>query len=333
MSDGTGGVGSGCAEAKALVPVTATTAIPPASSFRAHLRRVIIVPSGVRPVNVRHPEYAATFVRIAGQTSHTDYERTTTRILRANRYDDVRHIRFTVSPVKPSSVAFRRAAVLVACLVTSGAVASTASADPPPEPANPDATAQTPAGQVPSGAPATINTPDGWTLALGAKDESQVPVQPLTTAVSSREYLASGTFTGLLAGPEAPRGVLEAGYEIGCGIDMSTSNGVTMAGGAGLTPSLGVSGPIGALPTTVLPVVSTPLNGVITIGLKPGLIVVVPVDKKEFKGASPWIMIRNFHVKIDGCVGQSFIRSYATLTRQTDESDVVLSYVGVTTTV
>jgi hypothetical protein len=40
--------------------------------------------------------------------------------------------------------------------------------------------------------------------------------------------------------------------------------------------------------------------------------------------------LSNFHVKIDGCVGQSFIRSYATLTRQTDQSDVVLSYVGVT---
>jgi hypothetical protein len=43
-----------------------------------------------------------------------------------------------------------------------------------------------------------------------------------------------------------------------------------------------------------------------------------------------WVMISNFHVKIDGCVGQSLIRSYATLTRQTDQSDVVLSYVGVT---
>lgn len=131
----------------------------------------------------------------------------------------------------------------------------------------------------------------------------------------------------------SPAESFEAGYEIGCGIDMSTSNGVTMAGSAGLSPSLGVSGPIGGLPTTVVPVLSTPVNGVITVGLKPGLVVVVPVDKKEFKSPSPWIMIRNFHVKIDGCVGQSFIRSYATLTRQTDESDVVLSYVGVTTTV
>ena len=39
------------------------------------------------------------------------------------------------------------------------------------------------------------------------------------------------------------------------------------------------------------------------------------------------------NVKVDGCVGQSFIRSYAVLTRQTDQSDVVLSYVGVTKTV
>jgi hypothetical protein len=41
-------------------------------------------------------------------------------------------------------------------------------------------------------------------------------------------------------------------------------------------------------------------------------------------------MISDFHLKIDGCVGQSFVRSYAALTRETEESDVVLSYVGVT---
>jgi MspA len=158
----------------------------------------------------------------------------------------------------------------------------------------------------------------------------QVPVSPLTTAVSSREYLASGTFIGLLAGPEAPRGILEVGYEIGCGIDMSTSNGVTVGGSAGISPQLSVTGPLGPLPIAVVPQLATPFNGVVTVGLKPGLVVVVPVDKKEFKGPHPWVMISNFHVKIDGCVGQSFIRSYAVLTRQTDQSDVVLSYVGVT---
>ncbi|AFM15544.1 MspA protein [Mycolicibacterium chubuense NBB4] len=220
----------------------------------------------------------------------------------------------------------RRAEVLAACLLIPVSLASPAGAQPGAAPG----VATVADTQVPAGATQTVTTPDGWTLTLGGTNESQVPVAPLTTAVSSREYLASGTFMGSLVGPGEPRGILEVGYEIGCGIDMSTSNGVTMAGSSGVTPSLGVSGPLGALPTAVLPVVSTPVNGVLTVGLKPGVIIVVPVDKKDFKSPNPWIMISNFHVKIDGCVGQSFIRSYATLTRQTDQSDVVLSYVGVT---
>ncbi len=52
--------------------------------------------------------------------------------------------------------------------------------------------------------------------------------------------------------------------------------------------------------------------------------------KKEFKGTAPWVMISNFRVKIDGCVGQSFIRSYAVLTRSTDESEAVLAWYGTT---
>ena len=223
----------------------------------------------------------------------------------------------------------RRAAVLAVCLVVWLAMAPSASADPQVDPVA--AGAPPGDGQVPSNPPATVNTPDGWTLGLGAKDEMQVPVQPLTTAVSSREYLASGLFVASLIGPEQPRGELEVGYEIGCGIDMSTSNGVTMAGSQGLVPSLGFTEALTPTPGfSVLPLISTPANGVLSVGLKPGLIVVVPVVKKEFKGPNPWVMISNFHVKIDGCVGQSFIRSYATLTRVTDQSDVVLSYVGVT---
>ena len=157
-----------------------------------------------------------------------------------------------------------------------------------------------------------------------------VPVAPLTTATSSREYVVGGTFIGALSGPEEARGVLEVGYDIGCGIDMSTSNGVSLTGTTGLTPTLGVTGPIAGLPTTVAPVISAPVGGAITVGLKPGLVNIVPLDKKEFKSNNPWVMVSNFRIKIDGCVGQSFIRSYAILTRQTDQSDVVLSYIGVT---
>ena len=222
----------------------------------------------------------------------------------------------------------RRAAVVAICLVMSVVMAPLTSADPDAEPA---AAAAPPGdGRVPSADPATVNTPDGWRLALGAKDEVLLPVAPMTTALSSREYLASGIFVGSLTGPEPPRGELEVGYEIGCGIDMSTSNGVTMAGSTGITPSLGTTALLPGATTGLLPLLSVPVNGVLSVGLKPGLIIVVPVAKKEFKGPNPWVMISNFHVKIDGCVGQSFIRSYATLTRVTDQSDVVLSYVGVT---
>jgi hypothetical protein len=224
-------------------------------------------------------------------------------------------------------VVVRRAAVVGVSLVLLVAMAPPTSADPETEPA---AAAAAPAdGQVPSNPPAILDTPDGWKLGLGAKDESQIPVAPLTTAVSSREYLASGTYVGSLIGPEQPRGTLEVGYEIGCGIDMSTSNGVTMGGSAGVTPGLGIAGVFTGTLTPV-PLITAPVNGLVTVGLKPGLVIVVPVVKKQFKGPSPWVMISNFHVKIDGCVGQSFIRSYATLTRETDQSDVVLSYVGVT---
>jgi MspA len=221
----------------------------------------------------------------------------------------------------------RRAAVVAVGLAMLVTTAPSTSADPEVDPA---ATAPPADGRVASNPPATLNTPDGWTLGLGAKDESQVPVAPLTTAASSREYLSSGIFVGSLIGPEQPRGELEVGYEIGCGIDMSTSNGVTMAGSAGVTPSLGTTALIPGVTTGILPLISTPVNGVLSVGLKPGLVIVVPVVKKEFKGPNPWVMISNFHVKIDGCVGQSFIRSYAVLTRVTDQSDVVLSYVGVT---
>ncbi|WP_197501273.1 MspA family porin [Mycobacterium sp. 852002-51057_SCH5723018] len=221
----------------------------------------------------------------------------------------------------------RHAAVVAVCLLMAVTTAPSTSADPDAEPAG--AVAAPPVeGALPSNPPVTLNTPDGWTLGLGAKDEAQVPVAPLTTAVSSREYLASGTFVGSLIGPELPRGILEVGYEIGCGIDMSTSDGVTIGGTAGVTP--GVTGPVTGVPGDILPLVVAPIAGVLNVGLKPGLVIVVPVVKKEFRGPNPWVMVSNFHVKIDGCVGQSFIRSYAVLTRVTDQSDVVLSYVGVT---
>lgn len=190
-------------------------------------------------------------------------------------------------------------------------------------------------GLVYSPPPATTQTPDGWRLTLGAADETQLVSAPLTTALSSRSYIVGGTFKGNISGPEGgeiPEGVLEVGYQIGCGIDMSTSNGVTVTGTAGLSPSIGLAGIEVASPALdgLIPVLTTPVTGGVAVGLKPGIVNMVPVTEKEFTGANPWVLVNNFQVKIDGCVGQSFIRSFAFLTRSTDESDSVLAYYGET---
>lgn len=200
----------------------------------------------------------------------------------------------------------------------------------PAEAAPPDGAEE---GPVASSPPETTTAPDGTTLTVSAKDETQSPVAPLTTAISTREYAVGGVFNGTVDGPgSTPKGVFEVGYQIGCGIDMSTSNGVSMTGTAGISPSIGFLGldfpNIAA--EGILPGVAGTFNGAVTVGLKPGFINVVPVTKKQYAGTKPWVSITNFRVKIDGCVGESFIRSYAILTRSTDEGDAILSWYGVT---
>nr|WP_234799931.1 MspA family porin [Mycolicibacterium diernhoferi] len=189
-------------------------------------------------------------------------------------------------------------------------------------------------GLVFSPPPVSTETPDGWRLTLSASDETQLVSAPLTTALSSRSYVVGGTFRGNISGPgtDIPEGVLEVGYQIGCGIDMSTSNGVTITGTAGASPSVGLAGVDVGSPALdgLIPVLTTPVTGGVAIGLKPGIVNIVPVTEKQFKGSNPWVLISNFQVKIDGCVGQSFIRSFAFLTRSTDESDSVLAYYGET---
>ena len=188
-------------------------------------------------------------------------------------------------------------------------------------------------GKVPSSPPQTTTAPDGWTLTISAKDETQQAAAPLTTAISTREYVVGGVFNGKLAGDgEDPKGVFEVGYQIGCGIDMTTSNGVSLTGTAGLNPQIGYFGlDFGnSAADGITPILGANLGGAITVGLKPGLIAVVPVTKKEYKGAAPWVSISNFRIKIDGCVGESFIRSYATLMKSTDEGDAILSWFGAT---
>ena len=213
-----------------------------------------------------------------------------------------------------------RFATLATCMLIPLGMAPVALADPPADDPGPPPDN----GVVGSSDPAVVTSPDGWVLTVAATNESQLPVAPLTTAVSSREYLVGGTFTGTVTGKgktSLSGGTLEAGYQIGCGIELGQ---VRLIGQAGITAT-GSSLTGGLIPTGV----QFPLSGTIEIHPKPGTVTNVTVDKKTFKAAPVRVTLKDTHVKVDGCVGQSFIRSYATLTSSTTDTDDVVAYYGV----
>lgn len=191
-------------------------------------------------------------------------------------------------------------------------------ADPAPPPASPP-----PAGPVPSEVPGIAHTPDGRTLTVVGSNESELPVAPLTTALSSRDWLVGGTFTGTVTG-DVKGGTLEAGYQIGCGVAMDKIK-LDGAVGVGLgTASFGATG------LTGLGNLTFPIQGVIEVEPRPGEVINVPVDKKTFKGTSTRVTLKDTHIKIDNCVGASSLRSYATLTSSGTDSDDIVGYYGVT---
>ncbi|GAA2408724.1 MspA family porin [Mycolicibacterium llatzerense] len=182
-------------------------------------------------------------------------------------------------------------------------------------------------GIVASDEPATVTSPDGWVLTVVAKNETELPVAPLTTAVSSREYLVGGTFSGTVTGNGKTKlagGTLEAGYQIGCGIELGQ---VKLIGQIGISTS--GSTLAGLIPTGI----SVPMSGTLEIHPKPGTVTQVPVDKKTFKSAPVRVTLKDTHIKIDGCVGQSFLRSYAVLTSSTTDTDDIVAYYGITKSV
>jgi hypothetical protein len=225
------------------------------------------------------------------------------------------------------TIMLNRLAMLASvCVAIPVAAAPLAQADPP-APADPAVPVNAtnplpPEGAVPSGPPGVLDTPDGWHLEVVGANETQLPVAPLTTAISSREYLVAGTFTGKITGGGKTKltgGSMEAGEQIGCGI---ISDETEINPGASFTP--GISIPFTGAPSTF----GVSLQG--KVYLKPGTVTTVAVDKKSFKGTSTRITITGVRIKTDQCAGQSFIRSYATLTSSTDNTDDVITYLGVT---
>jgi hypothetical protein len=225
----------------------------------------------------------------------------------------------------------RFATAAAVCMLVPLGVTPIALADPAVDNAAADNAAPPPpggpGGPVPSAPPGTLKTPDGWNLSVVGKDESLEPVASLTGAPTSREYIVDGTFLGTVNGGGSTKlagGTLEAGYQIGCGIIQDDIESISSAG---ITPGFGIPITNGSLLPFTL---NASLTQQIKIDLKPGTVNIVPVGKKSYKGTNSRVSITGFRIKIDGCAGQSFVRSYATLTSSTDNTDDVVTYLGVT---
>jgi hypothetical protein len=163
-------------------------------------------------------------------------------------------------------------------------------------------------------------------LTVLAKDETQLPIAPLTTSLSSREWLVGATFTGSGMG-EVKGGSLEVGYQIGCGIEMDK---IKLNGSIGLglgNASLSGAGAVG-LPASF----TVPIQGQVEVEPRPGTITNVIVDKKTYKGNTTRVTVKDIHIKVDNCVGASSLRSYAVLTSSGTDADDIVAYYGVTKT-
>ena len=190
---------------------------------------------------------------------------------------------------------------------------------PPPDPGPPPDN-----GAVASEVPGIAHTQDGRTLTVSAKDETQLPVPPLTTALSSRDWLVGGTFLGDATG-SVKGGSLEAGYQIGCGVAMDK---IKLNGSIGISTGTGSLSNTGLL--TIPAGITFPIQGQIEVEPRPGEVINVPVDKKTFKGTNSRVTLRDVHIKIDNCVGASSLRSYAVLTSSGTDTDDIVAYYGLT---
>ncbi len=178
-------------------------------------------------------------------------------------------------------------------------------------------------GAVPSEPPVTAETLDGRTITVAAKDETQLPVAPLTTSLSSRDWIVGGTFTGETTGSVAG-GTLEVGYQIACNVEMDK---VQLYGG--LTGILGNTN-FGQSGLILPPSASVQAAGAVEVVASPGTVTNVSVNSKEFKGTAARVTLRDIHIKVDGCAGSSSLRSFAVLTSSSIDDDDIVAYYGVT---
>jgi MspA protein len=219
----------------------------------------------------------------------------------------------------------RIATAAAVCMLIPLGPAAMAGAEPPADNAAPVGPPPD-TGAVASSVPGIAKTPDGRTLTVIATSETQLPIAPLTTSLSSREWLVGATFTGS-GMADVNGGTLEVGYQIGCGIEMDK---VKLNGSLGIGSGTFGFNPAAANAVTFPGTLTFPIQGQVEVEPRPGTITNVQVDKKSFKGNSARVTVKDIHIKVDNCVGASSLRSYAVLTSSGTDADDIVAYYGIT---
>ncbi|NUS44007.1 MAG: MspA family porin [Mycobacteriaceae bacterium] len=133
---------------------------------------------------------------------------------------------------------------------------------------------------------------------VGNRDETISRILPLNQAGFTRESLVGATAYARING--AASGVLKTGYHVGCAADFHT-------GTAGVTSAL----PLGVGPN---PGLSLDPGPVATVNIGPGEVKEVAVAEKQIQAnAEGTIIVRDFHIIVNECVGPVAVRQFTYL--------------------
>ncbi|MDH3013903.1 MspA family porin [Gordonia alkanivorans] len=171
----------------------------------------------------------------------------------------------------------------------------------------------------------TFFTDDGWKATIASTNEKVRKVAPLSSVPTSREAFMSMKATSTLTPPagqsNAPiKGEVEAGYMIGCAVQLEAVTGSVGASlGIGGSGGGGVSGagPSGSLSISPQALIQPSLS----ITMSPGKITTVTFDKKAVGAGKASTTTREGHISIDGCAGPVAVRSYAILKTSTPKAN------------
>lgn len=167
-------------------------------------------------------------------------------------------------------------------------------------------------------------TDDGWRLSLDATELVANPMHNLAQSPFSREGEFTAKVSGTISGTgteSVQSAVIEQYLIVGCQVDVSS--GATVGLTASIGPNVGVS--IGATGPSANVGGSASIGPSIQTTIKPGTITEIPLGKKEFQRDRASITAKKVHIKIDGCLGPTSIRSGARMSVSTATADDTLN--------